>query len=163
MERLRGQGNSVLVVEHDLDVIRRCNWVIDLGPEAGQDGGQLVAEGTPEDVSRNEESVTGRYLRAALKVALMLRKRLSRWYKRPSTTVSTPQSCLVAAPANQKGSVKDVAPSTDWLTLTAARRHNLQKSRCAFHFNAWSASQESADRAKARWCFRLSCRRSGRC
>ena len=62
---LRDCGNSVLVVEHDLDVIRRADYLIDLGPGAGRDGGRVVACGTPREVARVEESATGRYLRQA--------------------------------------------------------------------------------------------------
>jgi excinuclease ABC subunit A len=55
-------GNTVLVVEHNLDVIKTADWVIDLGPEGGDDGGRLVAEGTPEVVAASTASHTGRYL-----------------------------------------------------------------------------------------------------
>ena len=60
--RLRDQGSSVLVVEHDEAAIRRADWVIDLGPEAGSQGGRLVAMGPPERISENPESITGQYL-----------------------------------------------------------------------------------------------------
>jgi len=59
-------GNTVLVIEHHLDVIKQADHVIDLGPLGGDRGGQIVAEGTPEEVSRVEASVTGRYLRKKL-------------------------------------------------------------------------------------------------
>jgi excinuclease ABC subunit A len=62
-------GNTVLVIEHHLDVIKCADWVIDLGPEGGRGGGEIVAEGTPEDVARCEESHTGRFLREHLLVA----------------------------------------------------------------------------------------------
>ena len=58
------QGGSVVVIEHNLDLIRRADWVIDLGPEGGPGGGQIVAEGTPEEVARIEASYTGNFLRA---------------------------------------------------------------------------------------------------
>jgi len=66
LNRLVDAGNSVVVIEHNLDVIRCADWVIDLGPEGGAGGGLLVAEGTPEEVARVEASETGRYLRRAL-------------------------------------------------------------------------------------------------
>ena len=66
LNRLVDAGNSVIVIEHNLDVIRCADWVIDLGPEGGAGGGRLVAEGTPEQVARVEASETGRYLRRAL-------------------------------------------------------------------------------------------------
>ncbi|MGE5507839.1 MAG: excinuclease ABC subunit UvrA [Chitinophagales bacterium] len=62
LQRLVDQGNSVVVVEHDLDVIRAADWVIDLGPGGGAQGGHVVAEGTPETVAQAPDSVTGRYL-----------------------------------------------------------------------------------------------------
>ncbi|MGE3959467.1 MAG: excinuclease ABC subunit UvrA [Vicinamibacterales bacterium] len=62
LSRLVDQGNSVVVIEHNLDVIRTADHVIDLGPEGGVGGGRIVAEGTPEAVARNEASATGRYL-----------------------------------------------------------------------------------------------------
>jgi excinuclease ABC subunit A len=65
-DRLLAKGGTVLVVEHNLDVIRSADWVIDLGPEGGDAGGFIVAEGTPEDVAKNEQSHTGRFLRTAL-------------------------------------------------------------------------------------------------
>ncbi len=66
LERLRDAGNTVLVIEHNLDVIKRADYIIDLGPEGGDDGGCLVAEGTPEQVAQCEASHTGRALRGHL-------------------------------------------------------------------------------------------------
>jgi len=63
---LRDAGNTVVVIEHNLDVIKTADWVIDLGPEGGAGGGRIVASGTPEDVAADPASHTGRYLRAAL-------------------------------------------------------------------------------------------------
>jgi excinuclease ABC subunit A len=63
LQRLVDHGNSVLVIEHNLDVIRSADWIIDLGPEGGAGGGRVVAEGTPEQVARRRESHTGRFLR----------------------------------------------------------------------------------------------------
>jgi len=59
-------GNTVLVIEHNLDVIKTADWVIDLGPEGGPDGGVVVTEGTPEQVASAAESRTGQFLRAKL-------------------------------------------------------------------------------------------------
>src|SRR6056297_1257402 len=66
LERLRDHGNTVVVIEHNLDVIKTADWIIDLGPEGGSGGGRLVAAGTPEAVAEVEASHTGRYLRALL-------------------------------------------------------------------------------------------------
>src|SRR5439155_26997522 len=73
LHRLVAAGNTVLIIEHNLDVIKTADWVIDLGPEGGEGGGRIVAEGTPEDIAASASSHTGRYLqkllsgRAALK------------------------------------------------------------------------------------------------
>lgn len=66
LQRLVDKGNSILVIEHNLDVIRCADWVIDLGPEGGDRGGEIVAMGTPEDVAKNERSYTGKYLKQVL-------------------------------------------------------------------------------------------------
>ena len=55
-------GNSVIVIEHDLDIIKSADYIIDLGPEGGDEGGRITAIGTPEDIAKNKESYTGRYL-----------------------------------------------------------------------------------------------------
>ena len=62
LHELVDAGNSVVVIEHNLDVIKTADWLLDLGPEGGDGGGQIVAQGTPEDVARVEASWTGRYL-----------------------------------------------------------------------------------------------------
>jgi excinuclease ABC subunit A len=66
LQRLVDKGNSILVIEHNLDVIRCSDWVIDLGPEGGDKGGELVAVGTPEQVAENPRSYTGQYLKQVL-------------------------------------------------------------------------------------------------
>jgi len=68
------QGNTVVVIEHNLEVIKTADWVLDLGPEGGEGGGRLVVEGTPEDVAASTASHTGRYLRPLLPAAAALRK-----------------------------------------------------------------------------------------
>jgi excinuclease ABC subunit A len=74
LERLRDLGNSVLVVEHDEDMIRRADWCVDMGPGAGVHGGRVVATGTPAEVAANEESLTGRYLAHALRIEVPKRR-----------------------------------------------------------------------------------------
>jgi excinuclease ABC subunit A len=66
LQRLRDHGNTVIVIEHNLDVIKTADWVVDLGPEGGSGGGQIIAEGTPEEVAQNSASHTGHYLKPLL-------------------------------------------------------------------------------------------------
>src|SRR5581483_7582277 len=66
LQRLVDSGNTMIVIEHNLDVIKQSDWVIDLGPEGGEAGGEIVAAGTPEEVADVEESWTGRFLRDVL-------------------------------------------------------------------------------------------------
>jgi excinuclease ABC subunit A len=67
LHRLVDRGNTVLVIEHNLDVIKTADWIIDLGPEGGKRGGAIVAAGTPEDVAATTGSFTGQYLEPLLK------------------------------------------------------------------------------------------------
>ena len=66
LHRLRDHGNTVIVIEHNLDVIKTADWIVDLGPEGGSGGGEVVASGTPEDVAASERSHTGRFLKQVL-------------------------------------------------------------------------------------------------
>ena len=65
LQRLVDMGNTVIIIEHNLDIIKSADWLIDLGPEGGDEGGRLIAEGTPEEVAKNRKSHTGQALRAA--------------------------------------------------------------------------------------------------
>jgi excinuclease ABC subunit A len=67
LHRLRDEGNTIVVIEHNLDVIKTADWVIDLGPEGGAGGGEVVATGTPEEVARVPKSHTGRFLAPLLR------------------------------------------------------------------------------------------------
>ena len=66
LQRLVDGGNSMIVIEHNLDVIKSADWIIDMGPEGGQGGGKVIATGTPEDVAKNDKSATGKYLKTVL-------------------------------------------------------------------------------------------------
>jgi excinuclease ABC subunit A len=68
LHRLRDAGNTVVVIEHNMDVIKTADWIVDLGPEGGDGGGRIIAQGTPETVARNAASHTGRYLKQVLEV-----------------------------------------------------------------------------------------------
>jgi excinuclease ABC subunit A len=69
LQRLVDAGNTMLVIEHNLDVIKQSDWIVDLGPEGGEAGGEIVAVGTPEDVAEVEGSFTGQFLRHVLPAA----------------------------------------------------------------------------------------------
>ena len=64
LNKLVDKGNTIVVVEHNMDVIKMADWIIDLGPGGGEFGGKIVAEGTPEQVIKNSKSVTGKFLKA---------------------------------------------------------------------------------------------------
>ena len=66
LHALRDKGNTIVVIEHNLDVIKTADWVIDLGPEGGKGGGLIIAEGTPEEVAEVKESYTGIFLKPML-------------------------------------------------------------------------------------------------
>ena len=66
LHKLVEQGNTVIVIEHNLDVIKTSDWIIDVGPKGGKNGGYIVATGRPEDVAENPNSVTGKYLKMVL-------------------------------------------------------------------------------------------------
>ena len=67
LQRLVGKGNTVVVIEHNLDIVKTADYIIDMGPEGGEGGGKVIATGTPEEVSKVEGSYTGMYLKKMLK------------------------------------------------------------------------------------------------
>ena len=67
LHRLRDHGNTVVIIEHNLDVIKTADWIVDLGPEGGSGGGQIIATGTPEEVAKTPGSFTGKFLAPLLK------------------------------------------------------------------------------------------------
>jgi excinuclease ABC subunit A len=78
LNRLVDQGNTVVVIEHNLDVIKTSDRIIDLGPEGGEEGGSVVAQGTPEQVAATKDSHTGHFLRGIVKPAARKRRTRSR-------------------------------------------------------------------------------------
>jgi excinuclease ABC subunit A len=68
LQRLVDLGNTIVIIEHNLDVIKNADWILDLGPEGGEQGGRLVAEGTPETIAQNKNSYTGKYLKKVLSI-----------------------------------------------------------------------------------------------
>jgi excinuclease ABC subunit A len=75
LHRLRDHGNTVIIIEHNLDVIKTADWIVDLGPEGGSGGGSIIATGTPEEVAKTKGSFTGHFLAPALKRKRKLGKR----------------------------------------------------------------------------------------
>ena len=74
LERLVELGNTVIIIEHNLDVIACADWVIDLGPDGGKDGGKIVASGTPEEIITNQNSYTGKYLKPKLVIDQIIQR-----------------------------------------------------------------------------------------
>ena len=66
LNRLKDQGNTIVVIEHNLDVVKTADWIIDLGPEGGSDGGSIVASGTPDEIAKVNQSFTGQFLKKML-------------------------------------------------------------------------------------------------
>jgi excinuclease ABC subunit A len=108
LRRLRDLGNSVVVVEHDEDTIRAADHVIDLGPGAGVRGGQLVAQGKPDDIGQHEASLTGQYLSGRAKIPVPRQRKQPQW-------------------VNLKSRKEDPTAHRDgWLTLVGAQENNLK-------------------------------------
>jgi excinuclease ABC subunit A len=126
LKHLRDIGNSVLVVEHDEDMIRAADHCIDMGPGAGIHGGRVMAQGTPQALMAHPDSLTGRYMRGALQIAVPEQRRKG--------------SCKVGAvtqPVSQNVFGQPVAPSAETtsqlaLTVVGARAHNLQNVTVSF-------------------------------
>jgi len=66
LKRLTDSGNTVIIIEHNLDVIKNADWIIDLGPEGGEEGGWVVAQGPPEEIMKEKKSYTGKFLKKVL-------------------------------------------------------------------------------------------------
>ena len=67
LQKLVDQGNTIIVIEHNLDVIKCADWIIDLGPEGGEGGGQIVSQGTVDEIAQDKNSITGKFLKKVLK------------------------------------------------------------------------------------------------
>ena len=78
LKRLRDLGNTVIVVEHDTETMENADHIIDLGPEAGNNGGQVVAQGTFKEIGQNKDSITGKYLSNKLKIIVPPKRRLAK-------------------------------------------------------------------------------------
>ena len=125
LERLVDAGNTVLVVEHNLDVVKRADWVIDLGPEGGAGGGRIVAKGTPEQVAKVKSSHTGQALVPVLAAA---RERAASRPGRAAVRrkrVADPAAAVEAMLATVTKSSRDPGPPQ--IAVRGAALHNLKQ------------------------------------
>ena len=113
LHHLRDRGNTIVIIEHNLDVIKTADWVVDLGPEGGSGGGQIIAEGTPEDIIKVKQSHTGKFLKPLIKLPVTHKKADKKVSKSASNTVKKAASKKPAAkktvakkPATKKASAK---------------------------------------------------------
>jgi len=109
LQRLVDSGNTVLVIEHNMDVVKTADWVIDLGPEGGDAGGRVVATGPPAEVAKNIKSHTGRFLKAYL-------KKSGRLKRPPSSSLGVAESTVSF----------NAAGISDAIAIKGAREHNLK-------------------------------------
>ena len=127
-QRLVDRGHSLVVIEHNLEVIKSADWIVDLGPEAGDAGGEVVATGTPEEIAQAENSHTGKFLRRVLRSAGMLPRTKRDLYARdddeiafraaeePPGKMPDGASRMLALPRNRNGAIH----------VHGAREHNLK-------------------------------------
>ncbi|PUE37101.1 excinuclease ABC subunit UvrA [Limnohabitans sp. Hippo3] len=127
LHKLGDKGNTLVVVEHDEDTIRRADHIIDIGPSAGKRGGRLVAEGSVADITASADSQTGRYLLHAMKHPMQSRRFVDPSLRGAGAGASyggdTPKSAPTPAPHKEAAGGSDV----HWLTLTGANLHNLRQ------------------------------------
>ncbi|HZY18792.1 MAG TPA: excinuclease ABC subunit UvrA [Ramlibacter sp.] len=128
LHKLGGKGNTLVVVEHDEDTIRRADHIIDIGPSAGKRGGRVIAQGTAADITGSAESLTGRYLLHAMKHPLQPRRVVGGEPDAPVAIASAlpPSKAARRRAANAPAPVAQ-APAPRFLTLAGADLHNLRK------------------------------------
>ena len=118
--RLVDQGNTVLVIEHNLDVIKTADWIVDLGPEGGSRGGLVVAEGTPEEVAATPESFTGEFL------APLLEDTAVRTAKRSRKTAAAAKAGATAR-TTKRSATKRAAPKAAVAKKATAKKATAKK------------------------------------
>ncbi len=136
LHKLSDKGNTLVVVEHDEDTIRRADHIIDIGPSAGKRGGRLVAQGSVADITAAEDSQTGRYLLHAMRHPLQARRLVAIEKEAGSARQSRiSDTKLSESKKNQaQPAIKEVAPQR-WLTVQGAQLHNLQNVTAAVPLN----------------------------
>ncbi|PIT74200.1 excinuclease ABC subunit UvrA [Limnohabitans sp. G3-2] len=129
LHKLGDKGNTLVVVEHDEDTIRRADHIIDIGPSAGKRGGRLVAQGSVADITASADSQTGRYLLHAMKHPMQVRRVVGTSARGGDASASygggTPKSAPTPPPHAE--AAETAAAPLQWLTLTGANLHNLRK------------------------------------
>lgn len=136
LKHLRDLGNSVIVVEHDEDMIREADWVVDMGPGAGEHGGQVVADGTPEQVQQSPASLTGQFLSGAREIAVPRRRAFDDeqvWLELTGATGNNLKSVDLRIPAGRlvcisgvSGSGKSTLVNDTLATAVSRALHNAQ-------------------------------------
>ncbi|PWF21821.1 excinuclease ABC subunit UvrA [Corticimicrobacter populi] len=122
LRHLRDLGNSVIVVEHDEDMVRAADWVVDMGPGAGEHGGQVIAAGTPAQIEADPASITGQYLSGSRKIAVPKRRPVD-----PATLPDAAQCpAVLTAPGDQGDPQIQPALAEGWLSLTGCSGNNLR-------------------------------------
>jgi excinuclease ABC subunit A len=118
--RLRDLGNTLVLVEHDREVIASADYLLDFGPGAGDHGGEITAAGTPKQILKNKNSLTGQYLSGKLAIAVPTNRRIQR---RDSTTPLEPTALVTS----QQAALRELFafPSDQFLSIVGARQHNL--------------------------------------
>jgi len=120
LAKLRDLGNTLLLVEHDREVVQQADHLLDFGPAAGRDGGQLVAQGTPAAVAKRRASVTGPYLNGRKAIPVPTNRRMQH---KPASTKKARSPKSGSKLANQQW----LPPTGDWLEVIGARQHNLKE------------------------------------
>ncbi|WP_295503093.1 excinuclease ABC subunit UvrA [Limnohabitans sp. Rim8] len=125
LHKLGEKGNTLVVVEHDEDTIRRADHIIDIGPSAGKRGGRLVAQGSVADITASADSQTGRYLLHAMKHPMQVRREVNG----SPRFARDDEKHVIARSAATRQSMPDApqTPELQWLTLTGANLHNLRQ------------------------------------
>ncbi|MDR0227259.1 MAG: excinuclease ABC subunit A [Burkholderiaceae bacterium] len=139
LHKLGDKGNTLVVVEHDEDTIRRADHIIDIGPSAGVRGGRLVAQGSPADIMAAEDSITGRYLLHAMRHPFQPRRWVGEGQPPPSAAAALPPAPVAepipakavksrrkAVPPPVAGEAETATDALAWLTVRGAQLHNLQ-------------------------------------
>ena len=142
LQRLVDAGNTVLVIEHNLDVIKQADWLVDLGPEGGEAGGEIVAVGTPEDVAQVAESFTGQFLRPLLDAA----RRLRRCESSRVNLRNSARCCSASPPRLWCCSRSGFSRGTWHATITSARTASRRSAELGSR-----SDRRSISAATARW------------